>query len=249
MALTATQRISSTSAGAFGTGAYTSGSFTPSNNSRLVVDCFAIQEADGGMEGTDLVVSDSLGGTWTAITATNNSPAWSYGIRSWSRDIVTGAAMTVSVDTDASNFDMEFYRLEIYDYTTDLGGGATVTVGGTAIGSDADGNGAASVTLSATPASSSIVVGLCMTGLGGASGTITSGAGFTQRVEAVMASWAVCESETRTGSTSTTVDWVDVLATGTGFGGSTLMAYEIAETAGAGGATLAGRVSLLGAGR
>jgi hypothetical protein len=248
MALTRTQEIASTSAGAFGTGAYTSASFTPENNCLLVCVAFAIQEADGGMEGTDLVISDSLGGTWTSRAATTVSPAWSYGIRIWTRTVDTAAAMTVSVDTDASNFDMEFYRLEIFSYTTDLGGGATVTAGGSAVGSDADGDGAASITLSATPASSSHVIGACITGLGGASGTITSGAGFTQINEAVMASWAVCETETRTGSTSTTVDWVDVLATGTGFGGSSLAAFEIVETAGAGGDPLPKHLMMMGVG-
>lgn len=232
MALTSTQRIASTSGGAFGTGAYTSGAFTPSNSSRLVVWGWAIQEADGGMRGTDLVISDSLGGSWTPHVLTTASPAWSYGIGAWSRAITTGASMTVSIDTDASNFDMEFYRLEIHDYTTNVGG-ASVGIGATALGSDADGDGAASITLSGAPATSSIVIGACLTGLGSASGTITQGSGFTERLEAVMASWAVCQSQSRTGSTSTTVDWADVLATGTGFGGATLGALEITEVGGA----------------
>lgn len=227
MALTRTQRIASTSAATFGTGAYTSGSFTPSNNSLLVVVAFGITTTDGGMRGTDLTISDSVGLTWTSQAATTASPAWSYGIRIWTAPVTTGTSMTVSVDCGA--FSMEFYRLEVFDYTSDSGSPAA---GGNAIGSDADGDGAASITLSATPASASHVIGACITGLGGASGTITSGSGFTEINEAVLTSWAVTETETRTGSTSTTVDWVDVLATGTGFGGSALAAFEIAEVSG-----------------
>jgi hypothetical protein len=230
-ALTRTQEIASTSAGAFGTGAYTSAAFTPENSSLLTVVGCAISETDGGMEGTTLTIADSLTLTWTSRAATTTSPAWSYGCRIWTTPITTGASMTVSLDAGAT--DVEFYRLEIFSYTTNTGG-ATVTAGGNAIGSDADGDGAASITLSATPATSSHVIGVCLTGLGGASGTITSGSGFTQINEAVMTSWAVTETETRTSSTSTTVDWVDVLATGTGFGGATLAAFEIAETGGGG---------------
>ncbi|MCE5292906.1 MAG: hypothetical protein LLG14_27235 [Nocardiaceae bacterium] len=228
MALTRTQRIASTSAATFGTGAYTTASFTPSNNSVLVVVCAAIQTADGGMEGTDLTITDSAGLTWTAQVATTGSPAWSYGCRIWTAPVTTGVSMTVSVDCGA--FSMEFYRVEVFDYTSDTGSAA---VGGTATGTDADGDGAASITLSSTPATSSHVLAACMTGLGGASGTITSGSGFTEVNESVMTSWAVVETETRTGSTSTTVDWVDVLATGTGFGGSVLAAVEITEVSSA----------------
>lgn len=234
-ALTRTQEIASTSGSNFGTGAYTSAAFIPENNSLLVAVGCAISDADGGMEGTTLTITDNTGGGplgWTSRAATTTSPAWSYGCRIWSVSITTGVSMTVSLDAGAT--DVEFYRLEIFSYTTDVGG-ATVTAGANAIGSDADGDGAASITLSGAPASSSHVIGVCLTGLGGASGTITSGSGFTQINEAVMTSWAVSETETRTGSTSTTVDWVDVLATGTGFGGATLAAFEIAETGGGGG--------------
>lgn len=228
MALTRTQRIASTSAATFGAGAYTTASFTPSDNSILVVVCAAIQTSDTGMEGTDLTITDSAGLTWTSRAATTGSPAWSYGCRIWTAPVTTGVSMTVSVDCGA--FSMEFYRVEVFDYTSDTG---SADVGGNAAGTDADGDGAASITLSATPATSSHVLAVCMTGLGGASGTITSGSGFTEVNESVMTSWAVVETETRTGSTSTTVDWVDVLATGTGFGGSVLAAVEITEVSSA----------------
>lgn len=231
MTITRTQRNATTSAATFGTGAFASGSFTPSNDSLLLALGFGITTLDGGFRGTDLTITDTAGLSWTSRAATTASPAWSYGIRAWTAPITTGVSMTASLDAGA--FSMEFYRFEIFDFTTDLGVGSTVGVGGTAIGSDADGDGAASITLSATPATSSQVIGACLTGLGSVSGTITSGAAFSQINEAVLTSWAVTETEVRTGSTSTAVDWVDVLATGTGFGGSALLGLEITETAGA----------------
>lgn len=231
--LTRTQEIAVNSGASIGTAAFTTAAFTPENNSLVIAKVCGIQEGDTGMEGSDLVISDSVPLTWTPRATTVTSPAWSYGCRDWTAPVVTGVSMTVTIDTDASNFDMEFYSVEIFSYTTDVGG-ATVTAGATAVGSDADGDGAASITLSGAPATSSHVLAMCMTGLGGASGTITSGAGFTQVNERVQTSWSMTETETRTGSTSTTVDWVDVLATGTGFGGAVMTATEIAETGGGG---------------
>lgn len=229
MALTRTQRIASTSASGFGAGAYTSASFTPSNNSLLVVIGFAMEQADNGLEGTSLTITDSAGLTWTSRAATTTSPAWSYGIRIWTAPVTTGVSMTVSIDAGASS--IEFYKLHISDYTSNTTSAIPGT--GTIVGSDADGDGAATITLSSAPATSSEVIAACLTGLASTSGTVTPGAGWTEVDEQVGASWGIFQVQVRTGSTSTAVDWADVLATGTGFGGATLAAFEIAETAGA----------------
>lgn len=225
MAITRTQRIASTSGSAFGTGAYTSASFTPSANSLLVVVAMAITTADGGMRGTDLTISDSASLTWTSRAATTASPAWSYGIRIWTAP-VGGSPVSMTVSVDCGAFSVEHYRLEIFDYTSSIG---ECIAAATAIGSDADGDGAASITLSAAPATDSHVIGACFTGLSAGSGTITEGSGFTEINDSSVGGWSVHQTQTRTGSTSTTVDWVDVCATGTPFGGSALAALEIAE--------------------
>jgi hypothetical protein len=132
--------------------------------------------------------------------------------------------MTVSVDCGTTS--AEYYRLEIFDFTSSIG---ECIAAATAIGSDADGDGAASITLSAAPATSSEVIAACFTGLASGTGTITPGSGFTEINDSTVSGWGVQQTEVRTGSTSTTVDWVDVCATGTPFGGSTLAALEIAE--------------------
>lgn len=227
---TRTSRIASSSAETFGTGAYTSASFTPNNNSLLVAIGFAIEETDTGLEGTSLTITDSAGLTWTSRAATTTSPAWSYGIRIWTAPVTTGTSMTVSLDAGA--FNVHQYRLVVVDYTSyDTG----TPVGATAIGSDADGDGAASITLSASPLSDAEVIAACLTGVNAGSGSVTPGTGWTEIDDSATANWTVYQVQTRTSSTSTSVDWNDVLASGTPFGGATLAAIEIRHVPAAGG--------------
>lgn len=227
---TRTSRIASSSAETFGTGAYTSASFTPNNNSLLVAIGFAMEETDTGLEGTSLTITDSAGLTWTSRAATTTSPAWSYGIRIWTAPVTTGTSMTVSLDAGA--FNVHQYRLIVVDYTSyDTG----TPVGGTVVGSDADGDGAAAITLSSAPASASEVIAACLTGVFTGSGSVTPGTGWTEIDDSATANWVVYQTQIRTGSTSDSVDWNDVLASGTGFGGSTLAAVEIRHVAASGG--------------
>lgn len=245
MALTRTNRINSASADSFGTGAYTSGSFTPNNSSLLVAVGYGIAETDSGMRGTSLTISDSLGTlTWTARAQTTASPGWSYGISIWTAPVTTGASMTASLDCGATN--IHAYRLWIDDIT---GYDTGTPVTGSIVGSDADGNGTAALTLAATPDAADIIYGAAAMGISSGTPSVTPGSGFTELMDALSTGWANWELETITGVTSTNVDWADLNAgAGTNLGG-TLAALIIKNAAGGGGATLAGRLSLLGAGR
>jgi hypothetical protein len=180
--------------------------------------------ADDGQRGTDLTITDSAGLTWTSRAATTGSPAWSYGIRVWTAPVTTGVSMTVTVDCGA--FTVYAYRIEAYDFTDY---DTATPIGGTIVGTDPDGDGALALTLSAAPASSSIVMAHLATILNDADGTATEGSGWTELFDVSGGSFMVRETETRTGSTSDQVDWVDVLATGTAFGtgGATACAVEI----------------------
>jgi len=224
-----TQRFAGTSGSSFGTGPYTSSSYTPAAGSLQVAVVMAIETANSGLRGTSITLSDTGNGlTWTPIARTTASPAWSYGVAIFAATVGgSPAAMTVSADAGAAS--VEHYRMEIFEYTSDVGSCITAA---SAIGSDADGDGAASITLSAAPALASHVLGACFTGLGGGTGTVTPGAGFTEINDSTVAGWSIHQTQTRTGSTSTAVEWVDVLETGTAFGGSALAAIEIAETGG-----------------
>lgn len=231
MALTRTQRSATTSSGVAQTAAFESATFTPANDSLLVAIGLAVEESDSGMEGTDLTVSDSLGTlTWTSRAATVTSPLWSYGIRIWTAPVTTGASMTVSVDCGARS--IQYYRLEVFDYTSNAG---SVGTGASAIGSSAVGNGADSITLSAAPALASEVIAAVMTLNSAGTGSIDPAAGWTELNDVTAPNWSTFQTQARTGSTSTTVGWDDLLNGGTPFGGSVMAALEITEVGGGGG--------------
>jgi len=219
---TRTNRLQATSATSFGTGAYTPASFTPSNNSLLYVVAFFIANTDDASEGTSLTITDSAGLTWTSRAASTTSPGWSYGVRVWTAPVTTGVSMTVSIDCGTT--DVYCYRVEVYDFTNY----DTVTpVQGAVVGSDADGDGAHSLTLGATPATDSILMAHVATGYGSGTGSVTPNANWTELFDTDIVSWLVCQSQNRTGTTSTSVDWDDVLATGASPFGSSSVALEI----------------------
>ncbi len=232
MALARTNRINSASADNFGTGAYTSASFTPTPNSLVVVWGFGIEESADSIEGTSFTILDSIGSTFTSRVATTTSPGWGYGVRCWTSEAGSSpAARTVSIDCGATN--IHAYRLFIDDIT---GYDTGTPVTGAIVGSDADGNGAASVTLAASPVAADIVYGAAAMGISGGSPTVTPGVGFSELLDATSAGWANWHLETITGVTSTTVDWQDLNAgAGTNLGAS--LAALIIKNAAAGGAT------------
>lgn len=221
---TRTQRVASTSAENFGTGTYTSAAFTPSNNSLLTIVGFAIEETDTGLEGTSLTVANSAGLTCTSAAATTASPTWSYGIRVWTCPVTTGASMTVSLDAGA--FNVHAYRLVVFDYTNY---DTTTPVGAIIVGTDADGDGTATMTLPSAPATTSEVLAAALSGIQAGSGSMTPAAGWTEVSDATTTDWAIYQAQIRSGSTSTSVDWTDVVATGTPFGGANMLAVEIRE--------------------
>lgn len=227
-----TNRINSASADSFGTGAYASGAFTPNNSSLLVAIGLAIAETDSGMRGTSLTIADSLGTlTWTARTQTTASPGWSYGLSIWTAPVATGALMTASLDCGATN--IHAYRFFIDDIT---GYDTGTPVAGSIVGSDADGNGAAALTLAATPVAGDIIYGAAAMGISSGTPSVTPGSGFTELVDALSAGWANWHIQTVTGVTSTTVDWADLNAgAGTNLGGA--LAALIIKNASAGGST------------
>jgi hypothetical protein len=234
VALARTNRISSASADSFGTGAYTSASFTPTANSLVVVWGWAIEESADAIEGTSLTVLDSIGSSFTSRVATTSSPGWGYGIRCWTSEAGgSPAARTVSIDCGATN--IHAYRLFIDDIT---GYDTGTPVAGAIVGTDADGNGAASVTLAATPTADDIIYGAVATGINSGTIAVTPGTGFTELLDASSAGWANWELETVTGVTSTTVDWIDLNSSTGSALGSTLAALIIKNAAGGGGISI-----------
>ena len=226
MALSHTNALRETSGVAFGAGAYTTAAFTPGIGVRLIVRAGVQSQTDSSVAGTDLTITDSMGPlTWTSIvaTATGDSPGWGYASRAWISSATTGSgSMTITLDCGAEN--VEQYRIHVEVLT----GEHASPVGVTAVGSDADGDGAGSITLSGTPASTSIIFAMANASRNpGAGGTIDVGTGWTEESDASRNDWWCIQTQYRTGYTGTSVDWAD-LAVGAGAAlGAQMIAFEI----------------------
>lgn len=228
--LTRTDVQQTTSANPFGTGAYTPASFDPCDGCLIVVKAAFIATADDASEGTTLTITDNTGGGplgWTSITATTTSPAWSYGIRAWQVQVGAQGSMTVSIDAGATS--VEVYHVSVQTFS---GYDTADPVGGTGIGSDADGDGAATCTLSESPVSTSEVFGHLFNGLASGTGTATQGADFTELYDATVGGWAIFEGEVDETPTDTSVEWADIAATGSVFGGANFLCFEVHELGG-----------------
>jgi len=242
MALTATNVHRQTSSTGHGAGVFTTSGFTPGTGLRLIVRLMAISNSNDTLAGTDLTITDSMGPlTWTPLkqSASGDSPGWSYAGSIWiSSATSSGASMTLGLDAGA--FNVHDYRVEVES----LSGEHASPLGGTAIGTDADGEGAASITLDATPAAGSIVFAMAIVSQDSTAGSIDVGADFTEEAEVLVSGWGSFQTQRRTGSTSTTVAWADLNNGGSTPTGALMMAVEIKAAASA----TVPRATLLGAG-
>lgn len=245
MALSLSSVLQQSSATSFGTGNFTSSSFTPPDNCLLIVVQSFITTSGAAATGSTLTFADSAGLTETSRIATGTSPAWTYGTRIWTMPVTTGASMTVT--TGLGGVNAFVYRVEVLAAT---GHDAVTPTGATASGSDADGDGAVTITLSGSPAIDSIVIATAAVCMNTGSNAVTPGADFTEWPSSDVAflDWFGCELQTRTASTSTSVSWVDLSTSGAPTA-AVLCALEIKAGSGGGGASVpSSRLSLLGVG-
>lgn len=243
MAITRTQVHAQTSGDGHGTGVFTTTSFTPGSGVPLEIIVFAFSNSNDTLAGSDVTVTDSMGPLTYSVnkqTTDTESDGWGYAIKSVRTSNTTGGgSMTVSVDAGA--FNITNYRVEVYTLS---GHDTGSPIGASGLSTDVDGDGAGSITLDATPASSSIVVGLAITAHDSTVGTIDPGADFTEVTDVARSGWWNFHHQTRTGSTSTTVAWADLNNGGLTPLGSAMMAYEIKAAS----ASYTPRGTLLGAG-
>lgn len=229
MPLVRTNRVNQASADNFGTGQFNSPSFTPSANSIIVAWGFGIEESADAIEGTSLTALDSIASSLTSQIATVTSPGWGYGIRCWTALAGSSpAARTMGLDCGATN--VHAYRWFIDDIT---GFDSVTPVAGAVVGSDADGDGAAALTLVATPTADDIIYGAAACGISSGSPSVTPGAGFTELMDALSTGWANWHLQMVTGVTSTNVPWADLNAGGGTNLGATLAALIIKNAAAA----------------
>lgn len=218
MALSRTNRVGAHSAtsGNFGTGVYTTGSFTPSDNSLLVVMGMFIENGGSSDPTTLLTLADSAGLTWTQRLAAITSPtSFPTLVKCWTAPVTTGVSMTCSLDCGARSAGM--YGIAVVDYTGyDTSTPTGVTATGQQNGGFDEPPTPVTLTLSGAPASTSEVLGFI--GIDKSTQGVTPGtssADFSEIYEpAVNSDWGGMHLEGRTGSASTTVDWDDIRSGG-----------------------------------
>ena len=229
MALSRTTYTLSVATAPHGTGGFTTGAFTPPNSSLLVVAVFAHANVLGADISADMTIADSETLTWTSRVVIGSATADGGGLRIWTAPVTTGASMTITVDCGARDvWKYHVHRYAYEGYNTSSPTGATASA---AVDSPADDE---TITLSASPASTSEVVAAMGEVFGGDTHSVTVGTGWTEIYEDTVAGdFSLSQSQIRTGSTSTTVVWDDVDA-GTAFANPGLFAALEIKVASAG---------------
>lgn len=214
--------------GTFGAGAFVTSSFTPPDNSLLVVSVSIIENGGANPPLTDLTISGgSL--TYTARASDSADTAFATSTVVYTAPVTAGAPMTLTLDCGARS--IAEYSVSVVAYT---GHNAASPVGATAIGHQVGGFGAAptaaSITLTGAPASTSEVV--AAVGMDKSVAGVTPGSGWTELHDAHNTDWGGLETQYRGGSTSTTVAWVDLRTGGGALFNFAAAAIEIKATTG-----------------
>jgi hypothetical protein len=216
--------------------------FTPSDSSLLVVvvGLLGLHSPGGDVPAT---ASSTLSGgslTWTKRVSGNTGDIDTFygGLHEiWTAPVTTGASMTLtwanSGDqigaSDATRVALQVFDLTGYDTSTPTGGTASDTTLGT--------SGSGPLTLSGAPASDSVVIASRYINQNGTTNiTATAGSGWSEIYDhdAVSGSegYACLETQQRTGSTSTSVSWVEINANAQAvFGEAIGLALEIKAAA------------------
>ena len=181
---------------------WTTSSISTSADHMLIVMLFV------QLNGTDLSNLTTVSGgslTWNRVASQCQDNGTYYScLESWFADNASGGSMTIDIDaTTASSSTRVTTTVAVFESEN-----ASTTVGGT-IGGEITASGAFSMTLSSAPASSSYVLASRMVADGGTSSTATPGSGYTEQYDETEA-FGNFQTQYRTSSTSTTVDWVDV---------------------------------------
>jgi hypothetical protein len=211
----------------YGVGSFTTPAFTPPDNSLLVVIVRTTDMNNTIQINNVITLANSASLTQTNRVNTPNTTNWKWAARVWTMPVTTGVSMTLTADCDVRG--VEQYTVEVYAYT---GYNTGSPIGATATGNDADGNGAASITLSGAPATDSEVLAGADVALNSGTSTVSPGAGWTELSDVALSGFLNWQTQARTASTSTTVAWAD-LATGSDPLEAVMWALEIKAAGGA----------------
>lgn len=217
-----------------GSTSFVSGSFTPANNSLLVVIVTNMNHdiADCGL-------SNSGGLTFTQRAASQTGTKGDFALVKIIRTapVTTGASMTVTHSPSGGNQASAIEVYQVTGYNTSSPVGAKMEANG-----PGSSDGAWNTSLDGSPVASSIILA-SMGGVHANSGpvTVAPGAGWTEITEIAENGYITSETEHITGTTSTTVPWADTRDTGSSdtwyHGGPGGVAIEIKDAGGGGSST------------
>lgn len=222
--------ISGTS-GDHGTGSFVTGSFTPPNNSILVVSVSLIQNGGSSTPLTDLTISGG-GLTYTARASSSIDEGGSFytGTRIYTAPVATGASMTITLDCGSRSIgEYSISVVALTGYNTSTPTGVTGTNAQTSGFSGPPDP--ASLTLSGSPASTSYIVGAI--GIDKSVANCSPGSSWTELHDVHNTDWGGLETQYRTSYTGTSVDWTDVRAGGGALFNWAAVAVEIVAAGGA----------------
>lgn len=211
LTITKTAVNSSVSSTNHGTGSFATSSFTPPDNTILVVGVGAIGADDNDCL-PSVTISDSLGLTWTEISGAEvqyqNSGQGTDWVKFYYTTITTGASMTITVDCGANSiwqYYVNVWAFTNYNSSSPFGAIATHQSG--------TGGAPLNLTLNATPNASSYLVGMAVAD---SSGTATdAGTGWDEDFQS-WGSGIGHVGQSKTGHTSTTVSFNAVVASSDG---------------------------------
>lgn len=185
----------------------TGATFTPPSNSLLVVSTLSVNNQT---QGTIAVSGGGL--TWTrqlSFTSPNHPFGYEYVQEIWTAQVGTAAPMAITfAGTGTSGSDPTRVNIQVIAFT---GHDTASPVGATASGSSL-GMAAATINLSAAPATNSVVVATKgTTDNNNTNSLATPGTGWTEIFDqATSYGYGDMETQTRTGSSSTNVTWNDM---------------------------------------
>lgn len=213
MALSRTSLLGANSgaSGNYGAAAFETSSFTPPDNSLLVVSVSLIENGGSNPPLADLTIAGG-GLTFTARASDSADTAFATSTVIYTAPVTTGASMTLTLDCGSRMVGV--YSVSVVAYT---GHNSSSPTGATATGHQVGGFGGpptpASITLSGNPAATSEVVAAVGTDRAPNPGT-EPGTGWTELHDLHNTSWGGLQTECRTGSTSSSVAWADLRSGG-----------------------------------
>lgn len=223
------QTISGT-VGNFGTGNFTTASFTPPPSSLLVVVQGYIENASTTTDPlSSLTITGSAGLTWTAQTGVSTSPtSFPTAIRIWTAPVSTGSSQTVTVG--AGGRASGVYTVAVgaytgYDTGTSVGAVATSQQNGGFSGPPTP----ISMALNSTPAGTSeVYAGVMMNKSATGATPGSSPTTWTEVYDSMFNSdWGGLETQIRNGVASTSVSWDDLRSGGGALFNYTAAAIEV----------------------